>query len=612
MGLMHTRTSRSVAISRDMVEIILELLKQQRGARVPSDLPPNARSHDVIVPGLAGRSDAEQPRHPWLAPALLGCLALAVRLPHFDHVAHFDELYHFLAAQSWLAEGQLRVAEGIYDRTPLFTIFLAQWLGLFGENLVVARLPSLIAGTALVVLVYLWTRAVAGSLAAALAALLLALDPEHLQISQWGRFYAIHCLTFWLGAVGTYRLALSPPPTLGRTILLAAGVVICFGTALYLQITTLIGLLAIAVWSTLAVALPWLSRLPPRTRWGIVAGAALVGAAAIWLFVETGLVAELLARYRSTTLRQAGNSDEFWYYHWFLTIYYPTLWPLVALAVVIGLAYRPRPTAFCACVVAIAFVAHSFAAAKSLRYLTYVAPFLFVLWGIALAEVWPRLWRFLEEAGTRALAWLHLGRLGRGGVVALLAVVLVFTTVANGALVRTAAAMFGFVIPPMQTPPDWAAAKDPLAPWLADAGIVLTTDELSALYYLGRYDVLISRTRMGDYGGNWGEFSIDPRTGRPVIGRAESLALIMDCSPTGLIVADAGRWRNPLQLDDAVADLVEARAEEVELSATAIRAYVWRQPDGARRAQACADLPAGMADGGADGVMPGLEPGHAQ
>ncbi|MGH6918901.1 MAG: hypothetical protein ACREJ0_14495, partial [Geminicoccaceae bacterium] len=409
-------------------------------------------------------TDAERPRHPWLAPALLGCLALAVRLPHFDHVAGFDELYHVLAAQSWLAEGQLRVADGAYTRTPLYTIFLAHWLGLFGalgEALVVARLPSLLAGTALVVLVFLWARAVAGSLAATVAALLLALDPENLQISQWGRFYALHVLLFWLGAVGIYRLVTSPPAP-ARAVLLAAGVLVCFGAALYLQITTLIGLLGVAVWSALALGLPWLARCSPRARWGIAAGVVLLGGAAIWVFVETGLVAELLARYRSTPLYQAGNRDAFWYYHSFLTIYYPTLWPLVALAVVIGLAYRPRPTAFCACVVAVAFVAHSFAAAKSMRYLTYVAPFLFVLWGIALAEIWLRMRGFLEDAATRALAWLHLGRLGRGGVYAALAVVLVFTVVANGALVRTAATMFGFVIPPMQTPPDWAAAKDTL------------------------------------------------------------------------------------------------------------------------------------------------------
>jgi hypothetical protein len=533
----------------------------------------------------------------------LGCLALAVRLPHFDHVAYFDELYHFLAAQSWLADGQLRVADGIYDRTPLFTVFLAQWLGLFGESLVIARLPSLIAGTALVVLVFLWTRAVAGSVAAVLAALFLALDPENLQISQWGRFYALHVATFWLGAVGTYSLVTSAPSAAGRALLLAAGVLACFGAALYLQLTTLIGLLGVAVWSALALGLPWLAKCSPRARWGIGAGVVLLGGASIWALVESGLVAELLARYRSTPLHQAGNRDAFWYYHSFLTIYYPTMWPLVPLAVVVGLAYRPRPAAFCTCVVAIVFVVHSFAAAKSMRYLTYVAPFLFVLWGIALAEVWPRLRGFLEDAGARALAWLRLGWLGRPGIFAMLVVVLAFTIAANGAFVRSAATMFGFVIPPMQRSPDWAAAKDALAPWLADAAIVLTTDELSALHYLGRYDVLISKSRLSELR-NGGEFSLDPRTGRPVIGRPESLALILDCYPDGLLVVDAGRWRNPAQLDHAVADLTEARTEEVELSAVGMHAYVWRQRDDTRRAEVCANLPAGMVDG----VMSG----HAQ
>lgn len=573
---------------------------------MPSPLPPSETSHHTVVPGPARRPVPERPGYPWLAPVVLGCLALAVRLPHFDHVAHFDELYHFFAAQSWLAEGQLRVADGVYTRTPLFTIFLAQWLGLFGENLVVARLPSLIAGTALVVLVLLWTRAVAGSLAAILAALLLALDPENLQISQWGRFYTLHCLMFWLGAIGTYRLVMSPPPTFGRAVLLAAGILICFAAALYLQITTLVGLLGVALWSALALGPPWLARCSPLSRWGIAVALALLAGATIWIFVETGLMTELLARYRSTPLYQAENRDAFWYYHSYLTIYYPTLWPLVALAVVIGLAYRPRPTAFCACVVAVAFVVHSFAAPKSMRYLTYVAPFLFVLWGIALAEVWPRLRRFLEDVGTRALAWLGLGRLGRPGVYAALAVVLVFTVVANGAFVRTAATMFNFVIPPMQRAADWAAAKAPLGPWLADADIVLTTNELSALYYLGRYDVLISKSRLSELR-DGGEFSLDPRTGRPVITTPESLTLIMDCYPDGLIVADATRWGNRAQVDAAVIQLIEARAEEVELPAAAMHAYVWRQPDDSGRAEACARLPARLGED----VMAGLERGHA-
>jgi 4-amino-4-deoxy-L-arabinose transferase-like glycosyltransferase len=529
-----------------------------------------------------------------LTPVLLGALALAVRLPHLDHLPHVDELYHFLPARAWLAEGQLRIAEGYYTRASLFTIFIAQWLGLFGENLIVARLPSLIAGTALVVLVFLWTRMVAGNLAAVLAALLVALDPELVEIDQILRFYALQCLFFWLGAVGVYRLVTAPPAG-GRAILLAAGVLLCFSAALYLQVTTLIGLLGVGVWAVAALGLPWLARSSARVRWAIGAGVVLVATAAIWTFVETGLLAELVQRYRSTPLYLADRRNDFWYYHFFLTIYYPTLWPLVALAVVIGLAYRPRPTAFCAVVVAVTFLAHSFAASKATRYFTYAQPFLFVLWGIALAEVWPRARGFLDDVATRALAWLNLGRLGRAGVVVLLVLVLGFAFVANSAFVRTSATMFDVTIPPMGRPADWAAAKDPLAPWLTDAAVVVTTSELEALYHLGRYDVMLSKTRLSEVRGE-DEFGLDARTGRPVIAKPESLALIMDCYPDGLIVSSADRWRNPEQLDDAVANLVEARTEEVELSAFGMQAYVWRQSEGTRRNEACARLPGRLGD----------------
>ena len=536
----------------------------------------------------------------WLAPVLLGALALAVRLPNLDHVALIDELYHFLPAQAWLADGQLRIAEGTYERTAPFTIFLAQWLGLFGENLTVARLPSLIAGVALVVLLFLWTRAVAGNLAAVLAALLLALDPEAVQISQFARFYALHGLLFWLGAVGTYRLV-TAPPALGRSMLVALGIVVGFGAALYLQVITFIGLLGVAVWSVLALGLAWLPTLSPRARWGGAIGVALVGGAVLVILMESGLAAELLARYRSTPVFQAEHRDDFWYYHGFLVIYYPSLWPLTALAVGVGLAYRPRPMAFCASVVAVAFVLHSFAGPKAMRYFAYAQPFLFVVWGIALAEILPRLRAFLEEVGTLALARLHLERLGRPGVFAALAVALGFAVVANGAPMRTMANVFDIVIPPMRRAADWAAARDELAPWLADAPIVLTTSELEALYHLGRYDVLISRTRQSELHDRE-EFAIDPRTGRPVIATPESLALIMDCYLDGLIVSTGPRWRDPAGIDDAVANLIEATAEEVELVAFDMKAYVWQQPDDARRAEACARLPADMADG----VMAGL------
>jgi hypothetical protein len=542
----------------------------------------------------------------WLGPVVLGCLALVVRLVHLDHLTRTDELYHFLAAQSWLAEGQLRIAEGIYDRTALFTILIAKLFGLFGESLVVARLPSVIAGTALVVAVFLWTRSVAGSLAAVMAALLLALDPEAIEISQFLRFYALHGLLFWLGSVAVYQLVTSPPPTLGRTLLLAAGAALCLYSAYYLQVTTLIGLAGLGAWAVLTLSLPWLVTSSPRMKWSIAAGATLAAVAAVAILTEMGVVADYLAYYRRAGPYGPEKRDAVWFYHYLLTVYYPTLWPLVAPAVVVGLAYRPRPTAFCASVAGVALMLHSFAGAKDMRYVYYAIPFLFVLWGIALAEIWPRLRLFLEDVGTRTLGWLRLGRLGRPGMYAVLGVALLFTIAANGAFVRTTATMFDVIIPPAQRPADWTAARQALAPWLADAAIVVTTSELETLYHLGRYEVLISQGRLSEIADRR-EFDLDPRTGRPVIAAPQSLALLMDCYPSGLIVTTDARWRNPVQLVDAVADLIVARAEEIDVPGFGMRAYAWRQPDDARRAEACARLPAGLSGE----AMTALERGHA-
>jgi hypothetical protein len=82
----------------------------------------------------------------------------------------------------------------------------------------------------------------------------------------------------------------------------------------------------------------------------------------------------------------------------------------------------------------------------------------------------------------------------------------------------------------------------------------------------------------------------------------------MDCYPDGLIVADDSRWKEPAQVSDAVIHLIESRADEVELPAVAMHAYVWRQPDDGRRTEACARLPAEMADD----VTAGLERAQAR
>lgn len=518
----------------------------------------------------------------WLPPLLMGLMALAVRLPHLDEPAHFDELYHLLAAQSWLAEGELRIAEGIYDRTSLFTITIAAWMRLFGDSLEVARLPSVFAGTALVVAAYLWVKEVAGTPAAWIAALLLALWPDGIHVSQFLRFYALQGLLFWLGAIALYRLisrSFDPwTAAAGAAALLAA---------VYLQAISLIGILGLGLWVGLVLGVPW-ARRAERQHLAAAGGVvALAAGAILW----SGIGTELIAWYRTAPLWNQEQQDTFWFYHLQLMLDYAALWPFTAIAVLIGLAKRPEPTSFCICVFATAFLLHSFAGPKSMRYVYYALPFLFVLWGIALAEVGPPLWRFVRSRTAEVLAAVGIGdRRVAGGLAFLL--VLLSAMATNGMAIKTGAHLAGVYLPTNPAPPDWAAAYEALDPWLRDADVVLTTSELEALYYLGRYDILISKSRLTELDPANRDFAIDPRTGRPMIGSADAVARVIGCYQTGLIVSSNSRWRSLGQLDHEAANLIVEQARRVDLDARGVRAYVWHHPDGPPGPpEACAALP---------------------
>lgn len=532
----------------------------------------------------------------WLIGAAVTLLALALRLVHLDGPAHFDELYHVLAARGWLAEAEFHIAEGVYDRAPLFTLLVAGFFAAFGESLEVARLPSVLAGTILVILVFAWTRAVAGTAAATIAALLLALAPEAIAISQFARFYALHALLFWLGAIGVYAL-FDRPRSVPQVLALLLGALGAFLLAQHLQPITLIGLGGIGLWVALAVGLPWLGSLRDRPlRFWIALGGLAVGAVLFMVFVVmSGLGAELLARYRSTALWNEETRNAFWYYHKDLSVDYPTLWPLVPLAGLVALATRPRAAGFCLCIFAVAFLVHSFAAAKSPRYLQYAMPFFFVLWGIALAQLLATLRRFMAETASHAVA--PLPRFRRAAATALIGASLLFVVFANGATVKTAAHLAGITVPPLEPPVRWDAVQGALLPWLDDEFVVVTTRELHALYYLGRYDIALSRSRLDEFGG--AQFDPDPRTGRPVIASVEALARVMDCFPRGVIILPEYHWRDPAQLDAPVADLIVRRAEEIDLPPRfRIRAWHW-QDSMPTTADRCGALPslAGPADG---------------
>ena len=245
----------------------------------------------------------------------------------------------------------------------------------------------------------------AGNLAAWTAGLLLALAPESVQISQFARFYAMHALVFWLAAIGAYSLVAGRLVPRVR-LWVALGTVLGFLLAIHLQILTLIGLVGLGLWLGLAVAVPWLRSLSPQRRLTTLLVAAALSLIVAGALLLSGMAGELLQRYRWTPLWARAHQDEFWFYHVYFVERYPTFWSLTPLALLLALVHRPRPAIFCTCIFVVSFVLVSFGGMKDQRYLFFALPFLFVLWGIALAKAFSHLYPWLISATDRVLRHL--------------------------------------------------------------------------------------------------------------------------------------------------------------------------------------------------------------
>lgn len=539
--------------------------------------------------------------HVWFSCLIVLSLAIVVRALHLDVPAYTDEFYTTLAARGWLEHGAPTIGDGLYERAWLYSVMVAWFLDAFGDGVVVARLPSLIAGSLLVVAVFLWTRSVAGALAAWIAALFVCLDPLELLISQFARFYALLSLVFWLGAIGVYALVENRPRAL-RALIIALASAACFALALHLQVLTLIGLCGLGAWAAWVLGLRWWragQANPRRLRreLGLALAVVVVLAAAA---VASGLAADLLTRYRSAPLWNAEHRNVVWFYHVLLLERYQVLWPLFPFLTILAVARRPRPALFCFAVFLIGLVFLSFGGMKDRRYIAFIMPFLFVLWGIALAEAWPFLRRCLATTTHGALYRLTPAFATRSGRTVLLALSVLFLVAANGAPARTLFKLAGLnvvaeggsaEIREARRIADWAAVREPLSAWWNTSDVILTSHDVQTLYFLGDYDIVINNNRMSEIGGG-PEFDRDPRTGRPVVSEPASLELILECYGDGLVVAVASQWRTDEAIDAAVAEVIEAAATPLPLPEGAgIVAYYWQGTAQRPRPEACGALP---------------------
>jgi hypothetical protein len=533
----------------------------------------------------------------WPAVALLFLGSLLLYCVNLDQpVENPDEFYHILAARGLLETGEPRIADGFYWRSYLFTRLVAASFRLLGDGLVAARLPSVIATSVLVVVLFLWVRREAGAGAAWLAAGLYAISPFAVEVAQFCRFYALQALAM----VGTAWLVLELVGRPARPRVQAARLVGAGGlaaVAVGLQPTSFMGLAGLAAWAVPALALRLLGRadLPWRARLGWLAAGVLLAVAALAVALASGRLAGLWELYREVPLFNVPLREQFWFYYLWYLLLYPTLWTPIGVLAVVAIVRSPGLGSLAAVTFAVAFLLGSFAGSKALRYLAFAQPFLFVLWGLALAALLPALagWagRLARELERRLAGLGSRARLaGRALIAAGLGVLLL----ANPFWLRTASLLADLPLGPELPDSDWERAAPILRPLLAEAAVLVNTEELGPLYYLGRHDILYSPSKLAELPpAIRADLGRDPRTGRPVIGSLEALERVIRCYPSGLFLAPALHWRRPYLADPEAADLLERLAEPVELPAGShVHAYRWRHEGiGPGEAEACRGLP---------------------
>ncbi len=131
--------------------------------------------------------------------------------------------------------------------------------------------------------------------------------------------------------------------------------------------------------------------------------------------------------------------------------------------------------------------------------------------------------------------------------------------------------------------PDWNAAKPLLAPLADSSEVVLGSWPLAPRYFLGRLDVSLHAPELTDWPGRrLPEFS---RPGwflpQPVISKRESLARIMACEPSGLLIVENGHWRASWAVSDDLADYIVENLDRVEVPGRwGLWVYRWhREPE---------------------------------
>lgn len=536
-------------------------------------------------PGHAGNDGERAWIRLLLGAVVVFLVAAAIRWTGLGQEATHDELYHLLAARSWLADGDLAIAGGEpYGRGASFTRIVALFMSWLGPSLEVARIPVLIAGSLVAATLYGWLRMHGQVLAAWVAGLLVCVDPVLVEISWMLRFYSLQNLAFLVGVIAAVEATVGRRRRRSARLLLAGLAALSLFAAYSLQLASIIGIgaLGIALGSLFLPSL--LRRSPSRRATWIAAGVFGVLLAAGAAVVAGSRFGELLIRLTTTPdLWGQALADQWRFYYAAIHDRWAVALGLFPALAVFAALRRPRIAAVAALVFALSLVVHSVVAWKAERYIAYILPLFFVVVAIGVVEAVRRLRPLVRKLVGDAMGALGASpRTLRASTLIGVAGIVLFGVASNRAFLQTGRLVtrdhsFSYPFKPFrERPMSWERASGALRPIADQVDVVVASDAIKALHYMGEVDYSMHANSLHQAGEWLPEFTVDRRIGRPVFRRPETLDAVMRCHPTGLIVVERRAWRSRISVRAELADFIAEHAEPVEVPERwGILAYRW-------------------------------------
>ncbi len=483
-------------------------------------------------------------------------LAFAIRLT--------DEHYHLLASHSWLENGNYRILDGEYVRARIYTILIATFAYIFqNDGLFIARLPSILAGSALIAAVFFWLHNVAEKKVAWTASLLLCFADMSIQISQFARFYALQALLIWVASAVVYSLITSTWNHRRSPLKLAVALLVSL-VSIHLQITSVIAFAALMMWAAIDyISQPKGKLLLKKHSWLWFVAAIFITFVLFHDKIET-----LLEQYKYTPLWAKSTSESMMYYYWTFGFSMPIFWYLLPIASLIAISRWTRPALFCIVMLAVPLVVHSFGGMKSYRYVYYALPYFFALWGMATVVMAPKLWGLVDKSISSLESYLSIAipSSSRARVITGICVVISGIGLLSNSMYRSTWHTLRVNLMALATEPisifidpadgNWMGKIDALKHAIGKPSVFITTDDLRTISYLGDYDYLLNATILSDIK-SWQDFQVDFRTGRPIVASGEAIREIIECFKDGVILIPDNYWRRISLVNDNAADVIE-------------------------------------------------------